>query len=106
MVEGIIGSSCCSKPSSTSARTSWSDLPAQAQPLDQDAIAILIFAAEVGQQPPAATDQLEQTPARVMIVRMQLQVLDQLVDTFGQQRDLDLGGASVAAMNLIVGDDF
>jgi hypothetical protein len=81
------------------------DLSAQAQPLDQDAIAILIFAAEIGQQPPAATDELKQPSARVVIVRVLLQMFDQLVDTLGQQRNLNLGRTSVAAMDLIISDD-
>src|SRR5689334_21852622 len=62
-------------------RASPNILPAQTKPLDQLAIPIFIFSVQIGQKPAAATNQLQQATPRVMIVRMGLEMFDQLFDS-------------------------
>src|SRR3954454_21803342 len=70
-------------------------LPAEAELLDEGAIALEVFALQVVQEPPAAADELQQAAARVVVVLVRPQVLRQLVDALRQHRDLDLGRARV-----------
>jgi hypothetical protein len=41
----------------------------------------------------------------VVIVRVGLQMLDQLVDTLGQQGNLNIWRASIGAVDLVISDD-
>src|SRR5437764_12687360 len=65
-------------------------LPAEAELLDEGAIALDVFALQVVQEPPAAADELQQAAARVVIVLVRPQMLGELVDPLRQHRDLDL----------------
>lgn len=64
-------------------------LATQAKLIDQLAISIYIAAFQVIEQFPALTNHLKQSLTRVMIVRVYLEMFRELVDAFGQQRDLD-----------------
>src|SRR4029078_4455794 len=70
-------------------------LAAQAELLDEGAIALEILALQVVQEAAAPSDELEQATTRVVVVLVRPEVLGQLVDALGQHRDLDLGRARV-----------
>src|SRR3954467_15540441 len=70
-------------------------LAAQAELLDQGAVALEILALQVVQEAAAPSDELEQAATRVVVVLVRAEVLGQLVDALGQHRDLDLGRAGV-----------
>src|SRR5579884_1105386 len=71
------------------------ELAAEAELLDEGAVALEVRPLQVVQEPAAATDQLEQAATRVVVVLVRAQVLGQGVDPLGQHRDLDLGRARV-----------
>src|SRR5581483_2531106 len=81
------------RPSST--LQGFPELAAEAELLDEGAVALEILALQVVQEPAAATDQLEQATTRVVVVLVRAQVLGQGVDPLGQHRDLDFGRARV-----------
>src|SRR3954447_11948723 len=70
-------------------------LAAQAELLDEGAIALEILALQVVQEAPAAPDELEQSTTGVVVVLVRAEVLGQLVAALGQHRDLDFGRAGV-----------
>src|SRR4029450_928261 len=78
---------------------------AQAEALDERAVAGDVVALEVAQQPPAAADHLEQAATRVVVVLVDLEVLGERVDARGEQGHLDLGRAGVALLGRVLGDD-
>ena len=63
----------------------------KAEVADQLAVAVEVFVLKVGQQTAALPDLHEQAATAVMILLMDLQVLGQLVDRGGQDRDLHVG---------------
>src|SRR5699024_1731460 len=71
-------------------------LLAQTQFSDQSAVTVDVLLLQIGKQVAAAADHLEQAAAAVVVVLVALQVLGQVVDARGQQRDLDLRGTGVA----------
>jgi len=78
---------------------------AQAETRNRGAVPLDIFRAQVCEQPATTPDELEQPTARVMVVVMQLEVLDQLSNTFGEERDLYFRRASVSLMDRVINDD-
>jgi hypothetical protein len=62
----------------------------QTQSPDDVSIAFRILSIQIRQVTPALTDQLQQSPSRMFVVLVVLQVLDQVIDPGRQQRDLDL----------------
>src|SRR5437899_2433826 len=68
---------------------------AQAELLDQRSVPLEVGALEVCEKAPAATYEHQQAAARVVIFALLAQVLCEVVDALGQQRDLDLRGARV-----------
>ena len=70
-------------------------LLAQAQLGDQRTITLDILFLQVSQQIAAAADHLQQPAIAVLIVLVGLQVLVQMIDARGEQRDLNLGGTGV-----------
>ena len=73
-------------------------LLAQAELLDQRAVALEVRALHVVQKAAAATTSIKQATAGVVVLALLAQVLGQVVDALGEQRDLDLGAAGVAAL--------
>src|SRR4030095_15212199 len=68
------------------------------EPLDQLGVAIRIFALQVVQQASPLTDQLQKAAARVMILRVGLEMLGQVIDALAQERDLYLGGSGIGGV--------
>src|SRR4051794_9491513 len=71
------------------------ELAAEAELLDEGAVALEILALQVVQEPAAAADELEQATTGVVVVLVRAQMLGQCVDPLGQHRDLDFGRARV-----------
>src|SRR5690606_11624593 len=78
---------------------------AQTEPFDQRLVTRRVGSLQVVEQLAAAADHLEQAAARVVVLRVGLEVIGQLDDASGEQRDLDLGRAGVFRATLVVGDD-
>src|SRR3954451_13185175 len=70
-------------------------LAAQAELLDEGAVALEIFALQVVQEPAAPADELQQPAARVVIVLVRAKVVRELVDALREHRDLHLRRARV-----------
>ena len=81
-------------------------LLSQAQLLDQSAVGLDVLFLQISQQTSALTNHQQQAAVGVVVVAVQLQVLVEVVDALGQQRDLNLGGAGVALVAGIGVDDF
>src|SRR6478672_10910438 len=62
---------------------------------DQAGVALLVLAAEVIEQRTALVDHHQKAAARMVVLRMGFEMLGQVVDAFGQDRDLDLGRTRV-----------
>src|ERR1700693_3029262 len=80
-------------------------LAADAEALPNRAIAIDVLLGQVLQQPAAAADQQQQPAAAVVVMLVHLQVLRQVVDPPGQQRDLDLRRTGVTLTGRILRQD-
>src|SRR5687768_11123688 len=79
-------------------------LLADAQPLDQAPVPVRVLALHVVEEPPPLPDQLHQAAARMVVLRVRLEVLGQVVDPLAQDGDLDLGRARVRTVGLIARD--
>ena len=71
-------------------------LAAEAELRDDLAVSLDVFALQVIQQPASPAHHLQEAPPRGMILLVGLEVLGQVRDPPGEDRDLDLGGAGVA----------
>src|SRR5215212_3842665 len=65
-------------------------LPAEPQLLDEGSVSLEVCPLQVVQEPPPASDELQEAAARVVVVLVRPQMLRQLVDPARQHRDLDL----------------
>src|SRR5262245_43703633 len=74
----------------------------QAETVDQRAVALHVDLGDVLEQPTPTADQQQQTAPRVVVVLVHLQVLGQVGDALGQQRDLGFRGAGVGVMQAIL----
>src|SRR5205814_9580457 len=79
----------------TSTLRGLTELPPQAQLLDEGAVALEILLLQVVQEPAPPADELQQAASRIVILRMRPQVLGEAVDALGQHRDLDFRRAGV-----------
>src|SRR4051794_23677004 len=75
--------------------TPRASLLADTEGLDDRSVTVEVLVFEIVQQSPALADQHEQAAARVVILRVSLEVLGQVRDPLRQQRDLHLGRARV-----------
>src|SRR3546814_4523492 len=57
------------------------------------------------EQPPAATDHLQQAASGVVVLLVRRQVLVEVVDALGEKRDLDLGRTRVRLVQAVLGDE-
>src|SRR5215471_287543 len=73
---------------------------------DQFAIALDVLRSQIIEQTTALAHQLEKPPARMMILRVNLEMLGQVRDALGQKRDLHFRRAGVAGMGGEFSDDF
>src|SRR5215207_8594145 len=78
---------------------------AQAETLDDRAVALDLGLLQVVQQPAALTHQQQQATTAVVVVLVLLEVLGEVGDAVAEQRDLDLGGTGVALGRGVLGDD-
>ena len=98
--EGEVGRRGCRARS----QRSGVGLAAEAEIGDQRAVALEVGALEVAEQAAAAADQHQQAAARVVVLAVLAQVLGELVDPLGEQRDLDLGRAGVGVGPAVLAD--
>src|SRR5262245_38233883 len=78
---------------------------ADAEPLPDRAVAVDVLLGQVLQQPAAAADQQQQPAAAVVVMLVHLQMLGQVVDPPGQQRDLDLRRTGVTLTGRVLRQD-
>jgi hypothetical protein len=71
-------------------------LLAQTELFNNGTVALNVVFGQVVEQVAAATYHLEQTAAGMMILFVHLQMLGELVDAHGQNRNLNLGGTGIA----------
>jgi hypothetical protein len=80
-------------------------LATNAESTDQRAITLYVAFLHVVQQSTALTDELHESAAGVVITLVDLEVLGEMRDPVGQERDLDLGRAGVGVVGSKVLDD-
>src|SRR5262249_9650744 len=79
-------------------------LPPEAQLGDQGSVPLDVVAPEVVEQPTPPTHHHQQPTTRVMVLRVDLQVLREVVDPLRQECDLHLRGAGVGLVAVVLGD--
>ena len=80
-------------------------LAAKAQALDQRLVALQVVPPQVVEESAAAAHDLEQAAARMVVLRVMLEVLRKLVDPVGEQGDLHLRRARIGLMAAMGLDD-
>ena len=66
-------------------------LPAESQLLHELLVHTLILLLQIIEELPAATDQFEEALAGVVVAGVRVEMVGQLVDPRGEERDLDAG---------------
>src|SRR5687768_10079518 len=79
-------------------------LLADAQPLDEAPIPVRVLALHVVEEAAPLPDQLQKPAARMMVLRVGLEMLGQVVDPLAQDGDLDFGRARVGTVGLVARD--
>src|SRR5271156_6354383 len=95
----------CATSASVNAARAAACLAAQTEIGDEFAIPLQIFFLQVPEQTPALTDLDEQAAAAVVILLVDLEVLGELVDRSGQDRDLDVCGSGISRRARVFGRD-
>ena len=72
---------------------------------DDRTVTVDVLLSQIVQHAAALTNHHQQTTAGVVVVLVHAQVIGQLVDAGGQDRDLDLGRTGVAFVSSILQDD-
>lgn len=80
-------------------------LVTQAKALNQRTITINILILQIIQHPAAFTNHKEQTTVRMIVVLVLLHMTSQIVNTCGEQCNLDFGRTSVTLMSRVFGND-
>jgi len=80
-------------------------LLANAELIDDGAIALVVGLLEVVEKTAAAADELQETAAAVMILRVRLEVLGQIGDSIREKRNLHFRGARVALVDGVLGNE-
>src|SRR5687767_13569259 len=78
---------------------------ADTQLFDDRAIPFRVLLLQIFEQAATLADQHEQPASRVMVLRVSLEVLGEVGDALGEQRDLNLGRARVALVRLELFDE-
>src|SRR5581483_3300713 len=78
---------------------------AEAELADDAAVALDIVRADVIEQPTPPTHEHKQPAPAVVILLVHLEVLGEVVDPLGEERDLNLGRAGVGVVQAVLGDD-
>ena len=84
-------------------RSSW--LLAEIQFLEEFAILRKVVLLEVIKELATTARHLQQPAARVEVLAVGAEMLGQVIDPGGEERDLDLGGSSVLFVGFVFGDD-
>src|SRR5262245_19732215 len=90
---------------SANERCAWRGLLADAEAFNQLGVPIGILALEIVEQAPALADKLQQATPRMMILRVDFEVLCKVVDALAEESDLNFRRSGVAVMRLIAADD-
>src|SRR6185437_6162661 len=77
----------------------------QAETADQRLIALGVLALEITEQATASVDHLQETTTRMMVFLVRLEMLGQLLDARGQQRNLHLRRTGVGRRAAVILDD-
>src|SRR6266498_3474914 len=77
----------------------------QTEPLNQRSVPFDIHLRQVVQQPAATADQQQQTPPRVVVMLVHLEMLCQVTDPLRQHRDLGLWPTGIRVMQPILGQN-
>src|SRR6476660_8953560 len=80
-------------------------LAAESESSDDDAVARAVLLHQVGEKAAALADELEEAAARMVVLGKTLEMLGQLLDPLGQERDLDFRRAGVTFLGGVAGDD-
>src|SRR5688572_30022041 len=80
-------------------------LLANAEAADQFRVALGVLALQIVEQTPTLADQLEQAAARVMILRVNFEMLGEVVDAVAEQRDLHFRRTCIAVVRSVRADD-
>ena len=80
-------------------------LLSQSEFCDQRGVALGVLVLEIGQETLALVDHLQQTAPAVMVLGVGLEVGCQFIDACGEQRNLNLGAASVGGATGVGLDD-
>src|SRR5689334_15555875 len=78
---------------------------AEAQSLDELLVLLRLGRLEIVEESATLVDELHEAAARCVIALVGREVLTQTIDTFGQERDLHFGGASVLRPAAVLRDD-
>src|SRR6516165_2604789 len=76
-------------------------LTADAKPRDQGLIARLVPRLHIIEELTALRDEFQETPARMIILNMRLEMLGEVRDALAQDRDLHFGRSSIALLQRI-----
>src|SRR4029079_4640588 len=68
-------------------------LAAKSEPCDHGAVARIVLLDQIGKKAAALADELEETAARMIVLRKAPEMLRQALDPLRQERDLDFRGA-------------
>src|SRR6185436_5010470 len=79
-------------------------LPPQSELGDERPVPLDVVASEVVEQPAPPAHEHQQTPARVMVLAVDLQVLREVVDAIREQCDLHLRRSGVGVVPAVLGD--
>ena len=74
------------------------ELTTESKLFDKLGVTILVFLLQIVQQLTTLIDQLEKTLTGMMIFFVSCEMLGQLIDTCGKQRNLDLGRTRIVVM--------
>src|SRR5690348_2416417 len=77
----------------------------QAETADQRLVALGVLALQVAEQAAAMVDHLQEATTRVVVLLVRLEVVGQLLDARGQQRDLHLRRTCVGRRAAVILDD-
>jgi hypothetical protein len=77
----------------------------KAELLDEAFVTADVFSLDIFEEPFPLTDHLHQTGPGMVILLVGGEMLDKEVDPFGQQGDLDLRGARILGVSLVLLDD-
>jgi hypothetical protein len=81
-------------------------LAAEAELLDEGAVALDVLSLQVVEKAPPLTDQLQETTPGVMILRVRPQMLGQVVDPSGKKGNLHLRRTCIRRSPTVFLDDF